>query len=136
MMQGLGFDMLDDGGESIELTPIIDVLFLLLTFFILAASFVAPSIDVTLAEAENAAASQSQIERVTFSIDKTGVVHFDKDPIEIENIDAILQNKALDTAIVFNVDAEAPFNAFIDVMDRVKTNGYTNFLINANQKSE
>lgn len=136
MMQGPGFDMLDGGGESVELTPIIDVLFLLLTFFILAATFAAPSIDVTLAEAESAAAAESQIERITLSIDKDGMVHFEKNIIDLENIDAILEGKTPDTAVVFNVDAEAPFEAFISVMDRVKVNGYANFLINANPKSE
>lgn len=130
------FDIMEGDDDRVELTPIIDVLFLLLTFFILAATFAAPSIEVMLAEAESAAASQSQAERVTFSIDKEGALHFEKAVVSIDSIDDILKDKALDTAIVFNVDAEAPFNAFIDVMDRVKINGYNNFLINANHKNE
>ena len=132
----MSFDILDSDNESVELTPIIDVLFLLLTFFILAATFAAPSIDVTLAEADSASSSQSQVERVTFSIDGNGTLHYEKEPMDVENIDAILMGKPADTAVVFNVDAEAPFNAFIAVLDRVKTNGFANFLINAQHPAE
>lgn len=132
----LGYDILDAGSDSIEITPIIDVLFLLLTFFILAATFASPAIDVMLAEAETAASTQSQVERVTFSIDAEGALHHEKQAIDVEAVDAVLRDKPLDTAIVFNVDAKAPFNAFIGTLDKVKANGYTNFLINAQHKSE
>lgn len=130
----MNFDILDSDNESIELTPIIDVLFLLLTFFILAATFTSPSIDVTLTEADSASATQSQIGQVTFSIDNNGILHYEKDPVDVEHIDAILTGKPTDSAIIFNVDAEAPFNAFIAVLDRVKINGFTNFMINAPHK--
>lgn len=131
----MSFDILDADNDSIDLTPVIDVVFLLLTFFILAATFTAPSIDVTLAEADNASATQSQIERVTFSIDSSGMLHHEKTPVEVEQIDGILAGKPADVAIIFNVDAEAPFNAFVGVLDRVKTNGFSNFLINAQHKA-
>ena len=131
-----GFDILDSDNESIELTPIIDVLFLLLTFFILAATFAAPSIDVTLAEADSASAVQSQVERITFSIDAEGTLHYEKNPIAVEDIDALLFDKPLDIAIIFNVDADAPFNAFVATLDRVKVSGYHNFMINAQQKQQ
>lgn len=131
-----GFDILDSDNESIELTPIIDVLFLLLTFFILAATFAAPSIDVTLAEADSASSVQSQVDRVTFSIDADGALHYEKNMIAVEDIDAILKDKPLDIAIIFNVDSSAPFNAFVGTLDRVKISGYHNFMINALHKSE
>lgn len=130
-----GIDSLDDN-ESVDLTPVIDVLFLLLTFFILAATFAAPSIDVTLAEADSVSAVQSQVDRVTFSIDADGALHYEKNMIAVEDIDAILKDKPLDIAIIFNVDSSAPFNAFVGTLDRVKISGYHNFMINALHKSE
>ena len=132
----MDFDILDAGNDSIEITPIIDVLFLLLTFFILAATFASPAMDVTLAEAETAASVQSQVERVTLSIDATGHLHHEKQVIDIAAIDAVLADKPLDVAIIFNVDAKAPFDAFMGALDKVKANGYSNFMINARHKSE
>lgn len=131
-----GIDSLDSDNESVDLTPVIDVLFLLLTFFILAATFAAPGIDVTLTEADSAAVAQSQTERVMFSIDADGALHYEKNMIAVEDIDAILKDKPLDVAIIFNVDSSAPFNAFVGTLDRVKISGYHNFMINALHKSE
>ncbi len=126
-----GLDLFDDDDDSLELTSMIDVVFLLLTFFILAATFVAPSLDVVLAKAENAASVSNKVERVTFSINNRGAVFHEKNEIKIEDVAHILEGKPSDTSIVFNVDEKAPFDAFIGVMDKVKGCGFNNFLINA-----
>jgi biopolymer transport protein ExbD len=131
-----GFELPDPWEEGIDLTSIIDVLFLLLTFFILAASFTAPSIEVVLAESENADQRLNHAEFLTFSIDSDGKIYFDKDEIGAAGIDAILEGKPPNTAIVFNVDKSAPFEAFMTVLDKVKSGGYTNYLINSKYKAE
>jgi biopolymer transport protein ExbD len=125
------FDFDDNADSAIDLTSLIDVLFLLLIFFILAATFTAPSIDVMLSKAKSASAASNRNERVTFSIDAFGGIYHNKEKIEPENAAAILLGKAFDTSIVFNVDEQAPFNAFMSLMDEVKTLGYNKFLINA-----
>ncbi|MDR2426800.1 MAG: biopolymer transporter ExbD [Endomicrobium sp.] len=125
------FDFDDIGDGTIDLTSLIDVMFLLLIFFILAATFTSPSIDVMLAKANSAETVSNQVERVTFSIDAYGGIYHDKQLIDKEEIPIILSGKLSDTSIVFNVDKNAPFNAFIGLMDQVKLLGYSKFLINA-----
>jgi biopolymer transport protein ExbD len=130
------YELPDPWEEGIDLTSIIDVLFLLLAFFILAASFTASSIEVVLAESENAAQTAGNIEIVTFSVDSGGKIYFGRDEIAVDAINAIMEGKPLNTAIVFNVDKSAPFEAFIAVLDRVKSGGYSNYLINTKYKAE
>jgi biopolymer transport protein ExbD len=126
----------DDADSAVDLTSLIDVMFLLLIFFILAATFTAPSIDVVLSKAKTAASTPSQMERVTFSIDASGMLYHEKNIIEKEQIAGILSGKPFDTSIVFNVDEAAPFNAFIGLMDQVKMLGYGKFLINAEREGK
>ena len=131
-----GFELMDGDEGSIALTSIIDVLFVLLTFFILAATFTAPSIEVTLSEAESAAAVSSQTERVTFSIYSDGLLSHETKVIRQEDIPLILEGMEKDIAIIFNVDKASPFESFLGVLDKVKSGGYSNFHINAEYKGE
>jgi len=48
----------DEFGADIDLTPLIDVVFMLLLFFILAASFSAPVLQVALPTARTAAPAE------------------------------------------------------------------------------
>ncbi|MDR1194932.1 MAG: biopolymer transporter ExbD [Endomicrobium sp.] len=125
------FDFDDIAEGTIDLTSLIDVMFLLLIFFILAATFTAPTIEVMLAKAKSASAVPNQIERITFGIDAQGGIYHGKERIKKEEIPAILSGKPADISIVFNVDENAPFNAFLGLMDDVKMLGYGKFLINA-----
>lgn len=125
------FDFDDNADGAVDLTSLIDVLFLLLIFFMLAATFTAPAIDVMLAKAKSAAAPSVRTERITFSINGSGEFFYNKEKIEKERVTLILSGKPFDTAIVFNVDKDAPFDAFIGLIDEIKLSGYNKFLINA-----
>lgn len=130
------FDFDFESDSAIDLTSLIDVLFLLLTFFILTATFVSPSIEVMLAKAKSAEAASNQTERVTFSINGLGEIFHNKERIEKEQVPAVLAGKPLDTAIVFNIDEQSPFNAFLGLMDEIKILGYGKFLINAQPEEQ
>ncbi|MDR1309550.1 MAG: biopolymer transporter ExbD, partial [Deltaproteobacteria bacterium] len=58
--------------DALDMTSLIDVVFLLLAFFILAASFAVPAMDVRLSEANNAAASKPDERSLTITVDAEG----------------------------------------------------------------
>jgi biopolymer transport protein ExbD len=130
------FDDLDKEDDSLEITSLIDVVFLLLTFFILAATFVAPSLDVSLPEASSATKAEGLETALTFSIDQDGAVYHEKNPIELENYKALLSSHAPETPLIFNVDQAAPFNAFLTLIDEAKLLNRQRFLINAQPPSD
>jgi biopolymer transport protein ExbD len=129
----LRLSSLDEDG--LDITPLIDVLFLLLTFFILAATFVAPSLEVRLAQAKNLSSSQSQDHSLTFSIDYQGDIYYEQKKIAAGDLEKILAAHNPDTPIIFNIDQEAPFEAFMVVLDEAKSQNRHKFLINGQPKT-
>lgn len=127
----MNFD--DDFNESldanIDLTPIIDVLFLLLIFFIMTTTFSKPVIELILPEAGSAALQKKQEEMVIL-IGKDGDVFCDNVQVEAtqEVLDSLLQEKS-SLPITFLVHKDAPFEAFMLVLDRARMQGRSDFSI-------
>ena len=66
----------DDFDAEIDLTPLIDVVFMLLLFFILAATFSTPVLQVTLPEAGTARQVENDPARLVLAIDAEGRLHY------------------------------------------------------------
>lgn len=122
--------------DSLDMTPLIDVIFLLLTFFILAATFVAPAMDVELAKAKNVSANQAEDKTLTFSIDAEGLLFFEQTQINEEELKRILSEHDKDVPLIFNVDQKAPFESFMLVLDEAKSQEKQRFYINGRPKGE
>lgn len=122
--------------DSLDLTSLIDVIFLLLTFFILAATFTSPAMNVELAKAKNLSSTQTQTERLTFSIDADGILYHDQNQISEEQLKLILSQYDSDISLIFNVDQKAPFESFLLVLDEAKSQGKQKFLINGQPKKD
>lgn len=113
-------DPLTDGGDaSLDLTPIIDVVFLLLIFFIMATTFSMPVLDVVLPAAESAEPGQDREAELVITIDQEGrILHGDK---ELDKAAlALLLDTGQDQPVVLFVDERAPFEPFVMVMDQAK----------------
>lgn len=131
----LDFQLSELDDDGLDMTPLIDVLFLLLTFFILAATFVAPSLEVQLTQAKNLSSSQGTDHSLTFSIDARGDIYFDQNRINSEELAQILSGHDQETPIIFNIDQGAPFEAFMIVLDEAKSQNRHKFLINGQPKA-
>lgn len=130
----LNMEIGDLNEDSLDLTSLIDVIFLLLTFFILAATFTSPAMNVELAKAKNLSSTQTQTERLTFSIDADGILYHDQAIISEEELKIILSRYDSDIPLIFNVDQKAPFESFLLVLDEAKSQGKQKFLINGQPK--
>ncbi len=122
-------DFLDESFDAeIDLTPLIDVIFMLLLFFILASTFSAPVLQVLLPAAETAVAVESDPSRLVFSIDENGSLHHQGLPLESSALPELLAETP-DGPVELRVDRTAPFDAFVQVMDPVRASGRTDVLI-------
>ena len=119
----------DDFDSGIDLTPLIDVVFMLLLFFILVATFSPPVLQVALPTASTAAAADDPA-RLVLAIDAAGALHHGGAPIMIEAVPGLLSSHP-DGAVELRVDRAAPFDAFIAVMDRLRAHGRSDVLITA-----
>ena len=113
------FSLDNEFDAEIDLTPLIDVVFILLIFFFITSTFIRPSLPVNLAKAASAAASAERAEQLVITIDADGILFNDGAALTREEIPALL-NANPDLGINLFVDRAAPFDAFLAVIDEAR----------------
>lgn len=118
-----------DDEISIELTPLIDVIFMLLIFFIIATTFVKPKFEVALPGAESAKiVSESEKTPVcAITVDAAGRLFFDGVETPSERLPQKFKEHEGKIFEVFS-DKTAPFGVVIQLMDEAKKQGHENLL--------
>lgn len=125
MHYDFGFDY--EIGGSIDLTPLIDVVFLLLIFFIMATTFTKPVLDMNLATADSATAGSRQ-RQLTIAIDREGHMRHEGVPLALEEFPALLEARG-DIPVNFLVDKGTPFEFFVKAVDIARSNDRQDFTI-------
>ncbi len=115
-------------GTTVDLTPLIDVTFQLLIFFLLTATFKDfSSLDVELAEAKNQQKSKEQ-KAVVVSIDESGRIEVDAkvvDPRELEMRLCASYQEGKSTVHI-RADKDSKHLKLVDTMDIAKRCGFEN----------
>ena len=113
---------------SIDMAPLIDVVFLLLIFFMLTSSFVPPSVPLTLPQAASGAPSEAA--KVVVSLDANGGISIAENPVADSEFESALRS-ALDqnaTATVhFRGDTSVDYGAFLKLISRARAAGASQF---------
>ncbi|MBB5021533.1 ExbD/TolR family protein [Desulfurispira natronophila] len=117
-------DLMD---ERIDLTPLIDAVFLLLIFFIMATTFLRPALEVSLPDSESAATLEQQ-DWLVITIAKDGNIYHGDDVIPRPEVAALLQHHP-DKPLNFYVDKHAPFESFAHVVDQAQAEGRVDFVV-------
>lgn len=125
------FDLEEE--PSIDLTPLIDTIFMLLIFFIMTTTFSRPVLDIILPSSKEAQVSNQKREQV-ISIKADGSIYYEGSLIEKGEIDAILE-KMPDALLNLYVDQKAPFEAFVGVVDIAKVKKGGHFVISTQQNT-
>jgi len=115
---------------DINITPLVDVVLVLLIIFMVTAPVLQSGIEVSVPKTRTV--KEITEERLVISIDKEQRVFLGNDPININEIAAKLKQKIRDPqhqSIFIRSDENVPFGAFATVMDAVKQSGITNVSI-------
>ena len=115
---------------DINITPLVDVVLVLLIIFMVTAPVLQSGIEVSVPKTRTV--KEITEERIVISIDKQQRVFLGKDPININAIAGALKQRVRDPAnqsIFLRADEDVPFGAFATVMDAVKQSGITNVSI-------
>lgn len=117
----LGRTLFDDLKEvNTDLTPLIDVVFILLVFFILSSTFIKPSVPLDLPSSPLAGTDAELTDPLEISIDVTGQIFIQGEPTAGESVRGILAQK-VEMPLCMHIDKAAPFDAFLCVMDAAKS---------------
>ncbi|RPJ07589.1 MAG: hypothetical protein EHM28_06590, partial [Spirochaetaceae bacterium] len=97
-----------------NLTPLVDMMFLLLLFFILTSTVSHPALDVKLAESETGTSLEHEL--FTISIDSDGAILHNEIEISPEELRRIISTEGITDAAIA-VDRATPFQKLIEAMD-------------------
>jgi biopolymer transport protein ExbD/biopolymer transport protein TolR len=118
------------GLADINITPLVDVVLVLLIIFMVTAPVLQSGIDVAVPKTKTV--KEITEERLVISINKDQRVFLGNDPINVNEIGAKLRQKIRDPrhqSIFVRADENVPFGAFATVMDSVKQAGFANVSI-------
>jgi biopolymer transport protein TolR len=114
---------------DINITPLVDVVLVLLLIFMLTAPVLQSGIVVAVPQTRTVA--QLTEEHMVVTIDKDQNVYLQDKQVNIHDLSGILANNPKENKRVVYVraDQKVPFGAFASVMDAVKQAGITNISI-------
>jgi biopolymer transport protein TolR len=115
---------------EINITPLVDVVLVLLLIFMLTAPVLQSGIDVAVPQTRTV--NQLTEERTVVSIDREQRVYLQDKPVNVAQLPALLRRgtaNASKKVIYLRADGKVPFGAFASVMDAVKQAGITNISI-------
>lgn len=114
--------------HTIDMAPLIDVVFLLLVFFMLTSSFSPPSLPLKLPEVRAAEAVEPPV--VVISLDAQGVVTIAAEAVDdsqfADRLRRALQEAGTET-VHFRGDRDADYGRFLKLMARAKEAGAAQF---------
>jgi len=109
---------------QINIVPMIDVIFAILTFFIMSTLFLTRSEGLPVNLPKAATARQQQVPaKITISIEKDGTVSVNRQPTTIDGLAAQLRTLVGDNQealVVVNADQQVAHGNVVAVMDKVR----------------
>ena len=120
-----------DTNIIINITPLIDVVFILLIFFAVTTSFVTPtSIKMDLPKAKGEAVEDKKNIRV--AVDSTGALFIDGESIKDDELESrlkTLKDIHPEATVIIEADEKAMHGKVVFVIDKAKSVDYTKFAI-------
>lgn len=106
----------------VDMTPMLDIIFILLIFFIVTTSFVKDK-GFLVEKVEESQAQASSVKNITIHIDENNTIYFNNKIVDIERIPArvesFISNHPTDK-ILFRPHKETNYQNVVDVLDQIK----------------
>lgn len=136
MRQPFGRFQENEEEEEINITPMLDVVFIMLIFFIVTASFVKESgIDVNQPQAETAEPKKRA--NILVGIGPEGEIWINNRQVDVTSVQATIERLHAENpqgSVVIQADQEAKTKRLIAVMDAARAAGVSNVSIAAQEK--
>ncbi|HHJ38138.1 MAG: biopolymer transporter ExbD [Methylothermaceae bacteria B42] len=128
----------DQETGEINLTPMLDIVFIMLIFFIVTTSFVKEAgIEVNRPSAQTA--QRKERGNIVIAIKPNGEIWIDKRPVDIRSVRAVVARLRAENplgTVIIAADRDAKVNILTRVMDQVRLAGVTDMAIAATAQAQ
>ncbi len=131
----------EDEISGINVTPLVDIMLVLLIIFMVTASLVAnKAIELKLPESESAQALKPDEKTLNFAIDKQGKIYVDGEVVEFDAIAPRIRAErekkpGVNLAAAISADAQTPYEQVVKLIDIVRKNEIIDFAIQTDPSS-
>ncbi|MGE0172411.1 MAG: ExbD/TolR family protein [Oligoflexales bacterium] len=137
MAQGSSQD--DEEITGINVTPLVDVMLVLLIIFMVTANYINnQSINLTLPKAATGESVDSSLLSLAFVVNKDSHYFIDGSAIQLDDIPRIIEEKKKlqrPLQALIAADEGAPHGAVVKLIDTIRKNGITDFALNVEASS-
>lgn len=135
MRRRRSIDATADSNE-VNLTPMLDVVFIMLIFFIVTTSFIKES-GIEIERPESSAASPRPDAQVLVAVTPEGAVWVDGDPVDVHRVgQQVADMLSEDGSVVIQADRDSTTGLLIEVMDRLKQAGVDQVAVAASRSAQ
>ena len=112
--------------SDINVTPLVDVMLVLLIIMMIVAPLLQQGVPVTLPLAANSSEKPETQDQTVVTIDRNKDVYLNAKPVPLGQLEArvkeVLEDKS-DKIVIIKADEEAPYSAVMDTMDELRHAG-------------
>ncbi|MBC7660849.1 MAG: biopolymer transporter ExbD [Chitinophagaceae bacterium] len=125
----------DEGISGINVTPLVDIMLVLLIVFMVTATFIAnKALDLKLPEAESSAPIDPNDKPMSFALDKEGKLYLDSNVITLDEVagkiaEAKAKRPGTALSAVIAADQTTPYALVIKVIDVIRKNQIVDFAL-------
>lgn len=121
-MRGMQRRKGEGDGSQIDLTPMLDVVFIMLIFFIVTSSFVKePGVELVKPQATTTEACERGT--IIFAVDGKGDIYYNKNKVPLERANRVAEaakKEAPQANVVIQVDQDTPAYVVEELIDEVR----------------
>lgn len=135
-------DSQDEEISGINVTPLVDIMLVLLIIFMVTATFIAnKALDLKLPEAESAQPMKPDEKNLNFALDKEGKLYLDGTAMTLDQVGPrIAEERAKKQGVLLSAtisaDATTPYALVIKVIDIIRKNEIIDFALSTDPATQ